>query len=151
MWRSLLIEGMMVNNAKHKRDLGPERKTEFYSAKIDYREEVRKAFQKMEQPFFVTLSGSRSMGTEEWTDKVTEALRQVKGISVRVDIHRQQKDRSAHIAIYGLPKDKEEEVCKALYSLRREARGKKKHFLVVGCSLPYLFAHTDFSSSKVDT
>lgn len=130
---------------------GPDRKKESYSAKIDYPDKVRKAFQEMKQPYFLTMSGSRNMNTTEWLILIESALSVVSGLDIQVDVHKQQRDRSIHIAIYGLPKEREREVYKSLYSLRKQVRGKKEHFLIEGCSLSYIYSHSDFGTIKVIT
>lgn len=130
---------------------GPKRKATASGSKDDFNEEVRSAFSKMDQPLFVTLSGNRSLDLDGWLSLVEEALFSVKGLYVRVDAFSQKRDRSVHLAVYGLPRHREAVFVEALSGLARKVRAKKKFFLRVGGSLSYVWAHSEYSTRTIST
>lgn len=105
----------------------------------------------MDQPLFITLSGNRSLDLDGWLSLVEEALSSVKGLSVRVDAFSQKRDRSVHLAVYGLPRHREAVFVEALSGLARRVRAKKKFFLRVGGSLSYVWAHSEYSTRTIST
>lgn len=130
---------------------GPKRDQTASGRKDDFAQEVRSAFGKMETPLFITLSGNRAIDLAGWLDLVEEAANSVKGLSLRVDAFAQRRDRSVHLAVYGLPTHREAGFVEALSGLARKVRAKKKFFLRVGGSLAYLWAHSEYSTRTIST
>lgn len=148
------LVSVMVLSHMEKRETtppGPVKKWEVAYAKTEANEKLASAYGKMEVPFMLTVSGGRVLTTNDWMDIAEKAISSVSGIDVRVDGFRQPRDRSIHLAIYGLPKEKEAAVVLAVKREARWLRSKKKYLVVVGGSLHYFFNHSEIASRQVAT
>lgn len=130
---------------------GTIKKKEFAGSKDNHTEEVRSAFTGMEQPLFITLSGNRAISIGEWMKEVEEAVSSLKGLRIKIDGFSQKRDRSIHLAVYGLQRHRDGEFVAALSSLARKVRAKKKFFIVVGGSLSYFWKHSEYTSTTIAT
>jgi hypothetical protein len=130
---------------------GTIKKRHFAGCKDDHTEEVRSAFTEMEQPFLLTVSGNRAISLEDWMLLVEEAVSSIKGLRIKIDGFAQKRDRSIHLAVYGLKRHREAEFVSALYRIARRVRAKKKFFLVVGGSLSYFWKHSEYTSKNIAT
>lgn len=136
---------------------GPSRRFVNGFAKRQYDERERAALAAMPVPFLLTLAAKRRMTTTEWLELVLATLSPL-GHELHVDCFRQDRDRSVHVAIYGLPHGAEASVITSLWKLcrqlggrvgkRKTKTGKRVRFLVPGLSLPYAWAHNDVASGK---
>lgn len=126
------------------------------SAKHHYSAAAAAAFADMPVPFMVTLAAKKRLTTTEWLDLVVGALTPL-GLDLSIDCFRQHRDRSVHVAIYGLSHGAEASVTTTLQGLCRSlggrAGGKRKtkadrsvRFLVPGLSLPYAWCHDEIAS-----
>ena len=75
------------------------------SHKHAFSQDEHRAFRVVAQPFMLTLTGRKRLTTTEWLDLVTEALKTGcnTGLELKIDGFRQPRDRSIHLAIWGLP------------------------------------------------
>lgn len=124
------------------------------SHKHAFSEHEHRAFRVVAQPFMLTLTGRKRFTTTEWLDLVAEALKAgcKTGLELKIDGFRQPRDRSIHLAIWGLPRHREMEVTAAIEAASKQACAfRKKRFLVVGLSLAYLFTHEEIASTFVAT
>jgi hypothetical protein len=128
------------------------------SAKHHYSAAAAAAFADMPVPFMVTLAAKKRLTTTEWLDLVVVTLTPL-NLDLTVDCFRQERDRSVHVCIYGLPQGKEASVTTTLQALCKSLggrAGKRKskagrpgpRFLVPGLSLAYAFCHDDFATGK---
>jgi hypothetical protein len=109
----------------------------------------------MTVPFMVTLAAKKRLTTTEWLELVVGALNPL-GFDLKVDCFRQERDRSVHVAIYGLPHGAEASVTTSLQGLcrslggrvgkRKTKTGRSVRFLVSGLSLAYAWSHDEIAS-----
>jgi hypothetical protein len=137
---------------------GPSRRLVNGFAKRHYTERERAALAAMPIPFMLTLTAKRRMTTPEWLELVLATLSPL-GHELQVDCFRQERDRSVHVAIYGLPHGAEASVITSLWKLCRQVGGrvgKRKtksgkraaRFVVPGLSMAYAWAHDEVTSGK---
>lgn len=141
------------------------------SRKVRYEDDERAALDSLGVPFMITLAAPRRLSAAQWLELVREAIRTHcrAGLKLKIDAFKQMRDRSVHLAIWGLPRHREPEMERALDTLRRPMGGrktkkKKKNnddnkkpkrpsplFAVVGGSLSYLWAHEEIATVDVVT
>lgn len=136
---------------------GPLHRYQPSSAKHHYTEAAAAAFADMPVPFLVTLAAKKRLTTTEWLDLVVGALNPL-GLALNVDCFRQHRDRSVHVAIYGLPQDKEAIVTTTISGLcrslggrvgkRKTKTGRTVRFFVPGLSLAYAWCHDEIASGR---
>lgn len=124
---------------------------ETVGSKDHFKKKIRSAFKTMGTPLFITLTGNRSLDLNGWLALVEEAISRIGGLSLSLDAFSQTRDRSVHLAVYGLPRHREEEFLEALSRQARKVRAKKKYFLQVGGSLAYFWAHSEHSTRSIST
>jgi len=124
---------------------------ETVGSKDHFNTKIRSAFTTMGKPFFITLTGNRSLDITGWLALVEEAVSEISGLDLSIDGFSQTRDRSVHLAVYGLPRHREEEFLGALSRQARKVRAKKKYFLRVGGSLAYFWAHSEHSTRTIST
>lgn len=135
---------------------GPPRRFVNGFAKRHYTERERAALQTMPVPFMLTVAAKKRLTTAEWLDLICTNLSPF-GFDLTIDCFRQPRDRSVHVAIYGLPnKEAEASATTTLWGLCRSLGGRVgKHkskagrFIVPGLSLAYAWAHEDISSGSI--
>lgn len=125
------------------------------SAKHHYSAKAAAAFADMPVPFMVTLAAKKRLTTTEWLDLVVGALTPL-GLDLNIDCFRQHRDRSVHVAIYGLSHGAEASVTTTLQGLcrslggrvgkRKTTIGRSVRFLVPGLSLVYAWCHDEIAS-----
>jgi hypothetical protein len=120
-------------------------------SKDHFKDEIRSAFATMETPLFLTLSGNRSLDLHGWLTLVEEAISEIKGLNLSLDAFAQTRDRSVHLAVYGLPRHREAYFLEVLSRQARKVRAKKTFFLRVGGSLAYFWAHSEHSNRMIST
>lgn len=133
---------------------GPIKRYAGSSRKNFYTPDQAAAFACMPSPYLLTLAAKKRLTTTEWLDLIIGTLSPL-GHDLQVDCFRQHRDRSVHVAIYGLgTTENEDRVTTLLWSLCRQLGGrvgkKKKavRFLVPGLSLTYAWSHDEVSSGR---
>lgn len=139
---------------------GPISRTQNASARHHYRPEEAAAWAAMPVPFMLTLAAKKRLTTTEWLDLVCTTLAPL-GLDLTIDCFRQNRDRSVHVAIYGLPQGKEASVTTTLWGLcrslggrvgkRKTKAGRSTRFLIPGLSLAYAWSHDEVSSGTTSS
>lgn len=133
---------------------GPLHRRQNGFTKTSYTHAERAAFAAMPAPYMLTLCAKRRLSTSEWLELVLGSLTGLG--SLQVDCFRQHKDRSCHVAIYGLPHGEAANVICRLWKLCRALGGRKGRrtragrrspsFLLAGLALSYAWSHDEISS-----
>ncbi len=139
---------------------GPIKRWVGSSRKNFYTPSQAAAFASMPVPYLLTLAAKKRLTTTEWLDLICTTLAPL-GLALNIDCFRQHRDRSVHVAIYGLPQGKEASVTTTLWALcrslggrvgkRKSQAGRSTRFLIPGLSLVYAWSHDEISSGTTSS